>query len=324
MAFPWQGIDLFFMTIYGGFGFSFSGTYLGLASGIAQGGNPPYPIDFFLAMHPKFFGMPTQVFGCSTVNGSNIITISSANGLSVGQFFQAPGMPASSIITALTSTTITASTSATADQTNVTLSVYAAMPIPLLVIQCYLNLAYASLMQSRWCEAWLLAMGWYIAHYCTLYAKSDASQITAILQTAIHGEIPQGTTPGATYILSSTPPSGTLQGLYENGVFLTPGVDYTLTGTVITLTNSTGEEDSLYAVWPVQSSTSVQGVSSTARIAAQGLATGIKISQSVGDVSASYAQLTALESWGDLNLTVYGQQLATMAMSVGAGMVYIR
>lgn len=324
MAFPWQGIDLFFMTIYGGFGFSFSGTYLGLASGIAQSGNPPYPIDFFLAMHPKFFGMPTQVFGCSTTNGSNIITIPSANGLSVGQFFQAPGMPAGSIITDLTSTTVTASKAATADQTNVTLSVYAAMRIPLLVIQCYLNLAYASLMQSRWKEAWLLAMGWYIAHYCTLYAKSDASQITAILQTSIHGEIPQGTTPGNTYALSSTPPSGTLQGLYDNGVFLTPGVDYTLTGNTITLTNPTEAEDALYATWPVQSASTVQGVSSTAQIAAQGLAAGINISKSVGDVSASYAVLSSLENWGDMNLTSYGQQLASMARVVGSGMIYIR
>jgi hypothetical protein len=60
------------------------------------------------------------------------------------------------------------------------MQIYEAPPIALAVIQLYLNLAYSSLMQSRWREQWTLAMALYIAHYLTLWEQTEGSlQVTA-------------------------------------------------------------------------------------------------------------------------------------------------
>ena len=57
-------------------------------------------------------------------------------------------------------------------------------------------------------------------------------------------------------------------------------------------------------------------------LAAAGLAGGIIVAQSAGDVSQSYEAPPGLEEFAAWNLTVYGQQLATMAKTVGMGMIY--
>ncbi len=55
-----------------------------------------------------------------------------------------------------------------------------------------------------------------------------------------------------------------------------------------------------------------------------GLAKGIQVSKGVGDVSVSYQLITeGWQSWGSFNLTLFGQQLITMAKTIGAGPVYI-
>jgi hypothetical protein len=55
------------------------------------------------------------------------------------------------------------------------------------------------------------------------------------------------------------------------------------------------------------------------QIAVQGLANGIMVSKSVGDVSAGYQVLSSLQAWGAWNLTWFGWQLITMAKINGAG-----
>lgn len=56
-----------------------------------------------------------------------------------------------------------------------------------------------------------------------------------------------------------------------------------------------------------------------AQVVSAGLALGIQNAKAVGDVSVSYTILTAgLENWGTLQLTLYGQQLATWAMTYGS------
>jgi hypothetical protein len=45
-------------------------------------------------------------------------------------------------------------------------------PIPQIVLQMYINLASASMMQARWLDMWPMAMAEFIAHYCTLYLRS--------------------------------------------------------------------------------------------------------------------------------------------------------
>jgi len=285
------------------------------------GGNPPYYLDDFLAVCPKFFGAATVLAGISTTAGSNVVAVPSIAGLAPGQFLSAPGvLPKGSIITSLSVGSVTVSQPATATQSGGVAMVYAQPPLPIAVIQLYLNLATASLQQARWQEQWFLAMGWFIAHYCTLYAQTDDGAVVTALQTMIHGEAPAGAVPGTTYIVSSAPPGGTFQALTRNGLFQTPGVDYTLVGNLITLTLPTVTGDGLYATWPIQQAiTSANNTMSASAIAAQGLANGILTSKSVGDVSASYQALDSLKDWGQWNLTRYGQILATQAKVMGAG-----
>jgi hypothetical protein len=291
------------------------------ATNLVFGTNPPYYLDDFLAVYPKFFGMPTMIANCVTVAGSNQVQVPSLNGLNFGQFLQSPGaLPKGTVITSFGSGYVVLNNNALTSSSDVVLAVYEQPPVPVSVIQMYLNLAWASLVQRRWQEQWPIAMAWMIAHYLTLFAKSDATEVMETLQAAMHGEGPSGITPGTVYTLSAAPPGGMLQSLTQNGLFLTPGgVDYALNGLTITLTAPTTDGDALWATWPIQIQAFTSGQPSGAQIAAQGLAGGIQVSKSVGDVSVSYAQLTSLEDFGTWQLTLYGQQLATAAKVMGAG-----
>lgn len=292
------------------------------ASNLVFGANPPYYLDTFLAFFPKFFGLPTVVPNCGTASGSQAVTVPSVYGFMYGQLVQNSNLPPGTVVTGLGNGTITVSNPATASSSNTPLVAYQQPPIPTAVILMYLMLANSSLVQARWQEQWMVAMGWFIAHYATLYAKSDASEVMELLQAATHGEVPQGTAGQAIYALSTVPPGGVLQSLTNNGVFLVPGTDYVLSGQTITLLNPQ-LGDALWATWQVQVQqfTSIQP--NGAQIAAQGLAGGIQTAKSVGDVSVSYQSLASLEDWGAWNLTAYGQQLATMAKVVGAGPMLI-
>lgn len=46
--------------------------------------------------------------------------------------------------------------------------------VPQVIVQAYINLANASLQQSRWHDYWQVAMGWFVAHFCTLYVQGMA------------------------------------------------------------------------------------------------------------------------------------------------------
>ncbi|WP_297428660.1 DUF4054 domain-containing protein [Clostridium sp.] len=43
--------------------------------------------------------------------------------------------------------------------------------VPEVVMQMYLNLANASIKKTRWHSSWELAMGWFMAHFLTLYVQ---------------------------------------------------------------------------------------------------------------------------------------------------------
>lgn len=319
----WPNFDAWLGTAWGAGG-EYSSTAnlarFALASNFVFGPNPPFFLDDFKAQHPKFFGLATPVSGCGTTTGSNVVTVPSTYGLDEGQFVQAPGvLPKGSIIKQVDGNSIVLNTPALVTGANATLKTYQAPPMPVGVVLMYLRLACASLVYERWCEMWLVAIGWYIAHFCTLYAKSDSSEVFETLQTAIHGEAPVGDVPGTAYTMSAAPPGGVLQALTKNGLFMTPGIDYSLAGNSITLTLATVEDDALYATWPIQYQTLTSSAPNGAEIAAQGLAGGIQVSKSVGDVSVSYQALDTLAAWGAWNLTTYGQQLATQAKVVGMG-----
>ena len=319
----WPNFNAWLDTAWGnGYEFSASGNF-GYVIGLPpRGTNPPYYLDDFLGFTPKFFGLPTALTGCGTTSGSATLTVSSTNGLLPGQFLTCPGVPKGTVITTIGTGQVTLSNNAGATASGLTVQVYQAPPVPIIVIQLYLNLAVNSLFVSVWgASQWPIAIGFFIAHYCTLYAQTDESEVIAAFETIVHGETPAGTLPGTVFTLSAPPPAGTLQSLTKNGLFLVPGTDYTVSGLTITLAVSTST--ALYATWLVQGQTISPAGSTGAQIAAQGLAGGIQTSKSVGDVSVSYQPLESLKDWGAWNLTKYGQQLATMASVVGSGPMLI-
>jgi hypothetical protein len=181
--FPCQNINLFYRVIYGGFGWGRSGcdAYLGLASGLPQTGNPPYYPDNVLALFPKFFGIPSLVTGTADGTTGVIINVDSTAGALAGQFVTAPNTAPGTVITAVGTNAITIS-NAPSVAGAITLSIYEAPPVVLAVLQLYLNIAYASLMQSRWREQWQLAMALYIAHYLTLWEQTEGNPQTTASQ----------------------------------------------------------------------------------------------------------------------------------------------
>ena len=46
-------------------------------------------------------------------------------------------------------------------------------PLPQVVLQMYITLASASLAAARWLDLWPMAMALYVAHYATLYLRSE-------------------------------------------------------------------------------------------------------------------------------------------------------
>jgi len=179
-------LTLFYMSIYGGFGYDYSAigdAYQGLAAGIPQTGNPPYTVNDFLSVYPKFYGPGTSVSGTLTATSPVISGVSSTAGVFPGQLVIGNGIPAGTVVAGTTSNTITLSLNATVSATE-TVTIYESQIVTLAVIQLYLNLAYASLMQSRWREMWYIAMGWYIAHFLSLYLQSDGNTNTTAGQIA--------------------------------------------------------------------------------------------------------------------------------------------
>ena len=319
----WPNFDGWLQNTWGsGQEFGYAGPGIGAgASNLVFGTNPPYYLDDFLNVYPQFFGAPTQVLGGSTTVGSNQIALPSVTGLLQGQFLQAAGLPPNTVITAVNATGITVSNTATVTATGVVLTVYESPTLPVFVIKMYLNLAWSSLMQARWCEQWYIAMGLFICHYCTMWADSSPSSLITALKDTLHGEQLTITVGGTACTLSEAPPTGTIT-LFRNGQFQSPdGIDYTLSGVDIALNVPMVDTDLLWAQWTIQVPVSVGA--SASQVAAAGLASGILTSKSVGDVSAGYTTLTSLEQFGAFNLTKAGQLLATMAKVIGSGPMVI-
>lgn len=116
--------------------------------------------------------------------------------------------------------------------------------VPTIILQMYVDLANACVKQVRYRSYWALCMGFFIAHFATLFLQGTAS----------------------------------------------PG-------------------------------------SSAAQVLEAGKAQGLTTSESVGDVSVStdYGTIAAsLSGWAAWNLTIFGQQFATIGKMVGMGGMYVR
>jgi hypothetical protein len=59
--------------------------------------------------------------------------------------------------------------------------------IPPAVLQMYINLATACLQSARWFEYWPIAMAWFVAHFATLYLRSEGNVGSTAGQIAASG-----------------------------------------------------------------------------------------------------------------------------------------
>lgn len=166
---------------------------LGIASGIVVGTNPPYGPADFLAFYPKFAGStpPVKMQGTLTA-GSAVVAVADSSGLTVGQLVGGSGIAPGSLIQSVDSATqITLSLSAlsTTVSGSAALTIYdTVFPLaPLPVINAYIALASASLAYARWQDMWTIGMGLFVAHYLTLWVRSDGDIYSTPGQAAAAG-----------------------------------------------------------------------------------------------------------------------------------------
>lgn len=160
------------------------------ASGIVSGTNPPWGPADFLAIHPKFGGPGPVLYVQGTLaSASPVVTNTATAGMAPGELVAGPGVPLGSTIFSVDSPSqFTLNHNATAEGT-VTLTLYntSATLVPLAVLNAYIALASASLVQARWRDAWPIAMDLYVAHYCTLWLRSDGDIYSTPGQAAAAG-----------------------------------------------------------------------------------------------------------------------------------------
>jgi hypothetical protein len=204
--------------------------YAAAAANVLVGTNPPWTLSDFLATNAKFFG-PATAATVNTLLNSTGATITLANQFATpppaGTFVTGQGIPPGTTLVSVggfgdgywpsggygggvgTDGTVgvTLSNPATLTQMATPSSLYYAPWLPILVIQLYINLATSCLQQLRWGQMWYLAMGFYVAHFCTLFIQSDQGANLTAAEVATSG-LQQGiiTSQSAGDVSASTQP----------------------------------------------------------------------------------------------------------------------
>lgn len=165
--------------------------FIALASNVITGQNPPYTVQDFFTMFPKFAGQPL-LSGLSAplasfISGSANATVNNSAGMAAGQPIAGVAIPDNTFIASISGTTVVMTNPATQTIANVPIIVWNATTVPVVVLQVYINLASAALIQARWQDTWVLAMGLFVAHFATLYAKSDGNPNSNVGQIAAQG-----------------------------------------------------------------------------------------------------------------------------------------
>lgn len=153
----------------------FFGT-LSAASNVVVGTNPPYSLGQFFTIFPLFGGValtPTA----TTVEDSAVITVSSGNGIAVGNPIVGAGIPVGATVVSISGTSVTLSEATTASASNVALQIWNAPALPFAVLNAYLCLASAHLVQQRWLDTWCYGMALFIAHFATLWLRQQTSLV---------------------------------------------------------------------------------------------------------------------------------------------------
>jgi hypothetical protein len=157
------------------------------ASNVVIGnGNPPYTIQDFFSFYPKWGGCALFLAGTTTTENSVVVSVPDATGLAIGNPVSGPGIPDGTFIESISGTNVTLTNEATAGG-SITLTVWNNTVVPVAVILAYITLANASLTIARWFDTWALAMGLFVAHFLTLYARSDGNPNSTLGQIAAQG-----------------------------------------------------------------------------------------------------------------------------------------
>jgi hypothetical protein len=174
-----SNINDFYAMLYGTGGVDFEGilcSWFGGTTGQVFTWNPPYTLIDFLGIYPKFFGPATTVDSLTITLGSADVTgFTSTNisNLAIGDLIYDPSFPNGTVIKSINTGTNTVTMFNAAIDNASSLQIYEQPPVPVLVISTFLNLAMASVMFSRYNENWTMMMAWFIAHYLTMYLRSE-------------------------------------------------------------------------------------------------------------------------------------------------------
>lgn len=188
-------ISGFYDMLYGTAGVDFQTLtllYYGGASNIQPNGNPPYTVTDFIQIYSKFMGPPTPLTGIVLTSGSLIVTgltPAQITGIQPGQLVvNLSSVPKDTLVASVNSIAGTITLSLAPTQNDTTLTVYETPFMPIIVIKTYVVLALASVMCSRYFQSWPMMMALFIAHYCTLYMRTESGvpNITA-QQVAVSG-----------------------------------------------------------------------------------------------------------------------------------------
>jgi hypothetical protein len=188
----WPDINGFLAMLYGAGGVDLSALTVwqfGNAAGLVCQGNPPYTATDFLGWFPKFFGPATAINAVGLlVEGENtFIAPVEVTGLAAGQLLvNVASLPKDTVIVSVDdANNVVMSNAATADGTAVT--VYEAPFVPLVALLQFVLMAAASVMQQNYGTSWPFAMALFIAHFSTMYMRSESGKNTTAAQVVASG-----------------------------------------------------------------------------------------------------------------------------------------
>ena len=157
------------------------------AANVVVGSNPPYSVADFMAMYPKFFGVPTPATITLTANSPQGNLASTVPSAAAGQLITGPGIAPGTTVQSISGTAVVLSTPATSAQSGSQAQIFTAPMIPLAVLNVFITLASASLAQGRYLDSWTFVMALYIAHFVTLWLQSEGQPATTAGQAASAG-----------------------------------------------------------------------------------------------------------------------------------------
>jgi hypothetical protein len=182
--------------------YGFAATFTNAAN-LAFGTNPPYQISDFLAIYPKF-GVGAQAITQAAIspapgtgyalndvlvpvqidaNGATLTVTAVGVGGLITALVVSNGGTGYSVANGIP---VTGGAGSGALVNITAISPYSGV-IPQAVLQLYINLANACLMQARWFEMWPMAMALFVAHFCTLWLRSEGNPGTTAQQVAASG-----------------------------------------------------------------------------------------------------------------------------------------